>query len=263
MSYRERAALVVAVANQKGGVGKTTTVVNVAHALVGTGLRVLTVDGDPQSSLTIYGGHDPRVLDRDGRTLWTLLIEGGDAKALVLEGPPDLLSASIRLASAEGDLLREWNGATLLRDRLQSVLPAYDVVLIDCSPSLGLLTVNALAVADLVLVPVKTDYLSLMGVSLLFETVERIQARLNPQLAVLGVVPTMHDSRNRHDREVLAELERELDGRMPMFTPIRRSTVFDQAAVASIPTITADPEHRALVGYLEIAEEIRRRVGAR
>ena len=255
-------SMVIAVANQKSRVGKTTTVVNLAHALATHGLRVLAVDNDPQSDLTIRAGHDPCALDRQGRTLWGMLIEDKNPADLVVAGPPDLLPASIRLASAEGELLREWNGATLLKERLRQLLPIYDVVLIDCPPALGLLAVNALAAAGLVLIPVKTDHLSLLGLGLLFETIERIRSRLNPDLRCLGVVPTMFDARNGHDREVLVELEHSLAARARLFSPIRRTAAFDETAVAAAPAMMDDTSHRVLAGYHELVEDILLRVRA-
>jgi chromosome partitioning protein len=247
---------VIAVANQKGGVGKTTTTANLAKAMADLGRRVLAIDLDPQASLTIYFGADPRALDTQGRTADALLLGDRPLESLVLPGNPSLLPASIRLASSEGDLLREWNGASLLAQRLGPSLGAFDVALIDCSPSLGLLTVNALAAASHALIPVKTDYLSLMGVSLLFETIEKIRARLNPDLAVLGVLPTMHDARNSHDREALAELEALLLGRCRLFPTIRRSTAFDQASVAGVPGLGHPSLKRAVEGYRQLAEAL-------
>ncbi|MEK0085364.1 ParA family protein [Benzoatithermus flavus] len=245
---------VIAVANQKGGVGKTTTTANLAKALADLGRRVLAIDLDPQASLTIYFGADPRTLDAEGRTADALLLSDRPAEELPLPGNPALLPASIRLASSESDLLREWNGATLLARRLERLRARFDLVLIDCSPSLGLLTVNALAAASHVLVPVKTDYLSLMGVSLLFETIEKIRTRLNPALAVLGVLPTMHDARNSHDREALAELAALLCGHCRLFPAVRRSTAFDQASVAGVPGLGHPSLRRAIEGYRQLAE---------
>ena len=250
-------AVTIAIANQKGGVAKTTTTFHLAHALTRRGQRVLMIDDDPQASLTVYAGHDPRVLEGRDQTLHALLFDRQPAEKILLEGTPALLPASIRLASAESELVAAWNGATIIREKLQPLADRFDVILIDSSPSLGLLTVNALAAADLVLVPVKTDYLSIMGVSLLFDTVDRIRTRLNPNLAVLGLLPTIHDGRNRHDREALEELTAAMGSKHRVFPPVRRTTAFDRASVTSAPDeIRSD----IISGIEEVADAIQREI---
>ena len=249
-------AIALAVANQKGGVGKTTTTACLALELVRLGQRVLAVDVDPQASLTLYFAEDPRRLDAQGRTLHAFLLEDRPLASVICGAAPALLASSIRLATSESELLAAWNGASLLRERLREAADMFDVILLDCCPSLGLLTVNALAAADRVLVPVKTDYLSLMGVQLLLETVDRVRIRLNPDLEVMGVLPTMHDQRNSHDREVLAELRERLAPNVKLYPPIKRSTVFDQVSVGGLPHLREVDLPKVAEIYREIAREV-------
>ncbi len=252
-------AFTLAIANQKGGVGKTTTAINLAQGLSAAGRRVLAIDADPQASLTIYAGLDPRRLEAEARTIHHWLIDERPLDTVLSAGNGfDLVGSSIRWASAEAELLTAWDGAGRLRTRLAAEPLAFDIVLIDCSPSLGLLTVNALAAADAVLAPVKTDYLSLMGVSLLLETVDKVKTRLNPNLAVFGVLPTMFDARNAHDREALDQIGDLMRGRHPVLPPVRRSTLFDQASVEGVSTLAALPNHKALDGYRALVAEVLR-----
>jgi len=252
----------LAIANQKGGVGKTTTAASLARTLAGRDFRTLAVDMDPQASLTLYFNVDPRALENGRGSVFDVLTSDRAAGEVITAGTPGLLPSSIRLASAEGDLMVGWDGATRLKSALLPLNDDYDCMLIDCSPSLGILTVNALAAAHAVLIPVKTDYLSLMGVSLLFETVTKIRARLNPDLEVLGVLPTMYDQRNSHDRDVLEQLTRLLDGRCRLFDTVRRTTAFDQASVGGLDMLHGLEAKRIGGGFDEVvsalSEEIAR-----
>src|SRR3954453_19755942 len=154
--------MIIAIANQKGGVGKTTTTVNLAHALVNRGKTVLVIDADPQASLTTYLGHDPDQLDEADRTLYTAMIEGKPLASLLIDGSPALIPSGIRLASAEPELIGNLLASpqTVLRSRLRDIRGRFDFVLIDCTPSLGLLTINALVAADRVLIPSETEFLA-------------------------------------------------------------------------------------------------------
>jgi chromosome partitioning protein len=247
---------VIALANQKGGVGKTTSTMNLAYALVQHGQRVLVVDMDPQSSLTIYCGHDPRDLETRQQTIYWALMKERNIEDVLIPGHPAVLPSSIHLASAEPELVTLWDSATVLRDKLAGLKEAYDVILIDCPPSLTLLTVNALAAADTVLIPVKTDYLSVMGIPLLLDTVEKLQKRTNTRLSVLGVLPTLFNSRNIHDNDCLMELKQSLEPRIPVFEPVKRSTGFDRSAAEGKSTLELSPETPGVEVYNSLAEII-------
>lgn len=256
-------AQTIAVANQKGGVAKTTTTANLAYALHKAGQRVLLIDMDPQSSLSIAFGIDALRINRleeDGKTVYFALTKGTDLKSLVIpgnDGRPDLVPSSIRLASAESELVSPFGATHILRDKILPLREAYDFILIDCPPTLGLLVVNALSAADSVVIPVKTDLLSVMGVPLLLETIANVRQRANPGLQILGVLPTLFHPRNTHDTEVLSELKAVLrrDG-IGLFEPIQHSTSFDKAASAGMPTIAKWPKSPGAENYQSLATRL-------
>jgi len=252
-------ATVIALANQKGGVGKTTSTVNLACALAQRGQRVLAIDMDPQSSLTVYYGHNPRALEKQEATLYWALMKDRDLASLILsnhDGSPDLIPASIFLSSAEPELTLLWDSASVFRDKLQPVRERYDYILVDCPPSLTLLTVNALAAAATVLIPVKTDYLSVMGIPLILDTVEKIRKRLNTRLSIFGVLPTLYNARNIHDNDCLAELREILAARIRLFEPVHRSTGFDRSSALGKATLEAFPDTPGVRVYRQLADEL-------
>ena len=246
---------VIALANQKGGVGKTTAAVNLAYALVQKGQRVLAIDVDPQASLTLYCGQDPRALEAQHQTIYWSLCRDVELAALVIPGPPALVPASIQLAKAEQEFAQQWDSVSFLKEKLAPLRQQYDFIMLDCPPTLTLLTVNALVAADAVLIPVKTDYLSIMGIPLLLETIEHVKKRLNPYLGIVGVLPTMFSARNTHDNEALAELRRSLEP-LPIFAPIHRSTWFDKAAVEGRSTLELRPDTPGVQNYYQLADSL-------
>jgi len=250
---------IVALANQKGGVGKTTSTINLAFALAQRGQRVLAVDFDPQGSLTLYFGYNPDELGDAGRTMYAALIGDKPMAALAIGGNPALVPASISLADAEPELLVRimHSSQKALREKMKGLRGVYDFILIDCPPSLGLLTVNALVAADLALVPVKTDNLSFHGVARLFQTVEQIQGDLNPALRVLGILPTQYNARNVHDNEVLDGVRQALAGQpVRIFDPVHRSTAFDKATALGMPTIAVAPASAGVQPYHQVADTL-------
>lgn len=250
-------AIVVAIANQKGGVGKTTSTVNIARALIDTGASVLLIDCDPQSSLSIVHGVDPlqlRELERARKTLYYGLAKDTPLVDLIIEGSPSLIPSSISLANAETELVSPFGSAGELRERIAPLREKFDVILLDCPPQLSLLTVNALTAADGVLIPCKTDYLSIMGISLLLETIEKTRRRANPRLRVIGILPTMFNARALHDSEALAELRHAVEAaKIKVFEPVNRSTAFDKANVESKTALELFPNTPGVEQYRLVA----------
>ena len=254
-----RRAEILALANQKGGVGKTTTTINLGAALAELGDRVLLVDMDPQGSLGVGLGVEPHALDA---TIYNLLMQDGAAvdDAIVttaVEGL-DLLPANIDLAAAELMLVQEVAREHTLKRVLERVRDRYDWILVDCPPSLGLLTINGLTAADGVIVPLECEYFALRGMSLLMKTLERVRGRLNPELRLEGVIATMYDQRTLHGREVL-ERVREAFGDVVYQTTVSKTIRFAEAPVAGEPILSYAPTSKGAEAYRALAREVRAR----
>ncbi|MEI8261036.1 MAG: ParA family protein [Actinomycetes bacterium] len=245
-------ARVLAVANQKGGVAKTTTVVNLAAALVATGERVLVVDLDAQACATFSLGLDPE--DLDAATANSLLRGEGAAPILRTPDGIDLLPATIDLAAADHVLATQHGREYVVRDLLTDLQDSYDWILLDCSPSLGILTVAALTAADEVLIPLQCETLSHRGVGQLMETVADVQRLTNPGLRVAGLLPTLFDARTTHARAVLADLASRYNVRV--FSPITRSVRFAEAPAAGRSILATAPSSRGAKDYRTLAAEL-------
>lgn len=218
---------IIALMNQKGGVGKTTTTVNLGAALAEEGHRVLLIDLDPQSHLTLHLGIDPAGTDA---TVYDLLTGGVDDARRVIRPVTDHLSvipAEVDLAAAEAELVNRSDRLTALRDRIRPIVAAYDFVMIDCPPSLGLLTLNGLAAAGEVIVPMQAHFLALQGLSKLLETVQVVRQQINRSLVVSGVVLCMHDGQTNLSREVVADLQAFFEASRKMSMPWSNAAVFD------------------------------------
>jgi chromosome partitioning protein len=249
-------ARIAAVCNQKGGVGKTTTTINLGAALAEQGRRVLLVDFDPQGALSVGLGIQPHELDA---TIYNVLVENSiTARDVVFKtgvDGMDLLPSNIDLSGAEVQLVHEVGREFVLGRVLQPLVPDYDIILIDCQPSLGLLTVNALACADGVIVPLECEYFALRGVALLMETIEKVSTRISPKLKLYGLLATMYDSRTLHTREVLAEVVKGF-GEQVYHTVISRTVRFPDATVAGEPITRFDPGCNGAAAYRRLAKEV-------
>lgn len=246
-------ARTLAVANQKGGVAKTTTVASLGAALVGLGKSVLLVDLDPQACLTFSLGHDP---DKLTRSVHEVLVGDAEVGEVLLDTDDGmkLLPATIDLAGAEALLLMRPGREHALRRALIAVADDFDVVLIDCPPSLGVLTLNGLTAADAVMVPLQCETLAHRGVGQLLRTVTEVQAITNPGLALLGVLPTLYDARTTHSRDVLADVADRYG--MPVLAPPIPRTVRFAEASASGATVMSGRKNKGATAYRELAENL-------
>ena len=249
-------ARVIAMCNQKGGVGKTTTTINLGASLAEYGRKVLLVDFDPQGSLSVGLGLNPHEMDL---TIYNLLMQRDVTldEVIVPSGVAgmDLLPSNIDLSAAEVQLVNEVAREQTLLRVLAPALEKYDVILIDCQPSLGLLTVNALTASDGVIVPLECEYFALRGVALLKTTIDKVRERLNPKLQIEGVLGTMFDGRTLHSREVMDRLVQAW-GDTVFHTVIRRTVKFSDATVAGEPITEYASTSAGANSYRQLAKEV-------
>lgn len=245
---------IIAIANQKGGVGKTTTAINVSASLAAAEKKVLLIDSDPQGNATSGMG-----IERNGaRTLYSLFTGNGDIKNLKLKTDLsylDVIPANIDLIGAEIELVGKNGRESILRDRLEEIKDEYEFIIIDCPPSLGLLTVNALTAADSVLIPVQCEYYAMEGLTHLINTIHLIQNSLNPSLEIEGILLTMHDIRNNISNQVVSEIRRHF-GKKVFNAIIHRNVTLSEAPSHGKPAILYDIKSRGAQNYLNLAKEV-------
>jgi len=243
---------VIAFANQKGGVAKTTSTVNLGAALRERGLRVLAVDMDPQGNLTMSQGIDTESLET---SMFDVLVHRTPIDDVIFERELDVAASTIDLAGAEMALAQMIGRERALQRALEPVRERYDYILIDTPPSLGLLTINALTAAEGVIVPVQCEYLSLRGLLQLERTLEMIRENLNPDVRIKGILPTLFDARTLHGRESV-EVLRENFGSLVFETVVRKTIKFAEAPVIGSSVIKYDPKGRGAEAYRALAREV-------